>query len=134
MNLILRVCDDAAKPFVADSFVRSYRGGLGPLSEVDAAQRARAMRTWLGQRWGDVRVMTGEGAPDLFLGWVLVDLDAAGWPVWYAYVKEDLRRQGLCRLALEKLGSTHVRLTNHLWQEEWNVRQASKRASRKPAA
>lgn len=120
MKLVLRPCDEQSKPFVADSFVRSYQGGGGPLENVDSMPRARALRLWLNKRWADVRVMTGEGVPDLYLGWILVRFDVKGWPAWYIYVKHELRRQGLAREAMKLLGCKRVLLTTREWQEEWN--------------
>lgn len=119
MKLVLRECDESAKAFVADSFVRSYQGGSTPLAHVDPAERSRALRKWLNERWTDVRIMTGEGEPDVFLGWVMASHD--GCSAWYCYVKHDLRRHGLAREALAAMGLERVALTNREWQEEWRA-------------
>lgn len=118
MNLVLLPCSESAKPFVADSFVRSYQGGDTPLAKVEAGPRARALRAWLDERWSSVRVMIGEGDCDVFLGWLmLADGDAA----WYVYVKHDIRRQGLAREALRMAKRERVLLTTREWQCDWRA-------------
>jgi hypothetical protein len=116
VRLALLPCSESAKAFVADSFVKSYRGGTGPLAAVETGPRARAQRQWLSERWHDVRIMVGDEKPDVFLGWLLLGPRGAAW---YCYVKHDVRRNGLCRAALELAGCDRVLLTMSDWQEGW---------------
>ena len=109
--------------FVLDSWRASYRGASGDVGHVSESRYRSAhgaMSARLAQR-SRLLVACLESAPDVIVGWVLVE---GGPVVHYVYVRGDARHGGIARGLLAEAGIgtktaavyTHRTAALHAWR------------------